>query len=246
VLYGKQMVPTQHALTLAPEVGAAIARLRSLIATGTAFEPATSRRRFRIDASDYITTVLLAPLVGILQEQAPGVRLDLALPSSDSNRRLEDGEIDLLVTPEEFTDSDHPRELLFEERHVVAGWKHNPVFAGPITVEHYLASGHVAVRISDRDTFIENILGKRAPERRIEVIAQSFIQVPWLLRGTGRLSVMHERLAKAAAPVFDLAVADAPFDLPAMREMMQHHLTRSSDAGLAWLRNQVKLFAQAA
>ena len=246
VLHGKRMVPTPHALTLAPEVDAAIARLRSLIATGTRFDPATSKRRFRIDASDYITTVLLVPLIGILQEQAPGIRLDLALPSADSNRRLEDGEIDLLITPDNFMEPDHPKELLFEERHVVAGWKGNPLFAGGLTLEHYLESGHVTVRIFDRDTFIEDFLAKCAPDRRIEVIAQSFIQVPWLLRGTNRLSVMHERLAKVAAPVFDLAFADVPFDLPIMHEKMQYHSTRTSDAGLAWLRDRLRLFAQAA
>jgi LysR family transcriptional regulator, nod-box dependent transcriptional activator len=246
VLHGKRMIPTAHALTLAPEVASTISRLRSLIATGTGFDPAESKRRFRIDASDYITTVLLAPLIGTLQEEAPGVRLDLALPSAESNRRLEDGEIDLLITPDEFLEGDHPRELLFEERHVVAGWKGNPVFAGALTKDTYFASGHVVVQIFDRDTFIESILYQRVPGRRIEVIAQSFIQVPWLLRGTRRLSVMHERLAKVAAPVFDLAIADAPFVLPAMREMMQHHITRSNDTGLAWLRDRLTQSAQSA
>jgi DNA-binding transcriptional LysR family regulator len=246
VLHGKRMVPTAHALTLAPEVGTAIARLRSLIATGTGFDPATSKRRFRIDASDYITTVLLAPLIGILHVEAPDVRLDLALPSAASNQRLENGEIDLLITPDEFLEPDHPRELVFEERHVVVGWRENPVLAGAVTEGIYMASGHVAVRIFDRDTFIESFLYKRAPDRRIEVIAQSFIQVPWLLRGTERLSVMHERLARVAAPVFDLAVADAPFDLPVMREMMQFHVTRSNDAGLAWVRDRLKVFARRA
>ena len=243
VLHGKRMVPTQHALTLAPEVAAAVTRLRSLIATGTGFDPARSKRRFRIVASDYITTVLLAPLIGILHEEAPGVRLDLSLPDIDSNRHMENGEIDLLITPLEFLNDNHPLELLLEERHVVAGWNDNPLFAGRLSMEAYLRSGHVAVRIFDRDTFAENILYKLVPERRIEVIAQSFIQVPWLLRGTMRISVMHERLARVAAPVFDLAMADTPFELPIMHEMMQYHSTRAKDAGLLWLRERLKSFA---
>ena len=243
VLHGKRMVPTQHALTLAPEVDAALARLRSLIATGTAFDPATSKRRFHIDASDYITTVLLVPLIGILQEEAPGVRLDLSLPNAGSNQRLENGEIDLVITPEEFMETDHPRELVFDEGHVVAGCRENPLLDRPLSREDFLASGHVAVRIFGRDSFIEGILSKAVPERRIEVIAQSFIQVPWLLRGTRRLAVMHERLARASAPVFGLAIQDVPFELPVMHEMMQHHVTRSSDAGLAWLRARLRMFA---
>jgi LysR family transcriptional regulator, nod-box dependent transcriptional activator len=246
VLHGKRMVPTQHALTLAPEVGAALVRLRSLIATGTGFDPATSKRRFQIDASDYITTVVLVPLIALLQEEAPGVRLDLSLPNTESNRRLENGEIDLLITPEEFLESDHPRELVFDEGHVVVGCRDNPVFRRPMTREAFLSSGHVAVRIFGRDSFIENILSKIVPGRNIEVIAQSFIQVPWLLRGTRRLAVMHERLASVSAPVFGLAIRDAPFELPAMHEMMQHHITRSNDTGLAWLRDRLTQSAQAA
>lgn len=244
VLHGKKMIPTQHALTLAPEVSSALVRLKSLIATGTRFDPATSKRRFRINASDYITTVLLVPLIGLLQEEAPGIRLNLSLPDSESTPRLEAGEIDLILTPDQFLESDHPRELLFEERHVVVGWSGNPALEGMMSVEKFLDCGHIAVRISDQDTFIEAILHKIAPQRRIEVSAQSFIQVPWLLRGTQRLAVMHERLAKVTAPVLDLTIAQSPYELPLMREMMQHHVTRSQDEGLTWLRQRLTQFAQ--
>jgi DNA-binding transcriptional LysR family regulator len=243
VLHGKKMIPTQHALTLAPEVSAELVRLKSLIATSTRFNPATSRRRFRINASDYITTVLLVPLVEALQEEAPGIILDLSLPDGESTSRLEAGDVDLILTPDEFMDGDHPRELLFEERHVVVGWRDNPALKEAISLEKFLSCGHVAVRISNQDTFIEAILRKRVPERHIEVSAQSFIQVPWLLRGTQRLAVMHERLAKTTAPVLDLAIAEPPLELPVMREMMQHHSTRSQDAGLTWLRDRIKELA---
>jgi DNA-binding transcriptional LysR family regulator len=244
VLHGKKMIPTQHALTLAPEVSAELVRLKGLLATSTRFDPAKSRRRFRINASDYITTVLLVPLVKELQRDAPGIRLDLSLPDSDSRIRLEAGEIDLLLTPDEFMEGDHPRELLFEERHVVVGWCKNPSLGSSMTLQQFLNCGHVAVRISDQDTFIEAILRKRFPERHIEVSAQSFIQAPWLLRGTQRLAVMHERLAKVTAPVLDLKIVEPPMDLPLMREMMQHHSTRSQDAGLTWLRQRIKQLAE--
>ncbi|GAA5062509.1 LysR family transcriptional regulator [Erythrobacter westpacificensis] len=243
VQHGKKMIPTQHALALAPEVSAELVRLKSLIATSTKFDPRTSKRRFRISASDYITTVLLVPLIGDLQEEAPGIRLDLTLPDENSLGRLEAGEIDLILTPDEFMQGDHPRELLFEERHVVAGWRENPVFEQGMTLERFLSCGHVAVRISGQHTFIEAFLRKSVPNRHIEVSAQSFIQVPWLLRGTQRLSVMHERLAKATAVELDLTIIEAPFKLPVMREMMQHHSTRAHDAGLTWLRDRIKLSA---
>jgi DNA-binding transcriptional LysR family regulator len=183
------------------------------------------------------------PLIEHLQIEAPEIRLNLSLPSAQSARRLEAGEIDLLMTPNEFLETDHPRELLFEERHVVVGAKDNPFLQVPLSIEQFNECGHVVVRISNQDTYSEAILRKLAPDRRIEVAAQSFIQVPWLLRGTNRLAVMHERLARVTQPVFDLAIVDLPYDLPPMREMMQHHVSRTRDAGLTWLREKILQFA---
>lgn len=245
VLHGKKMIPTQHALNLAPEVSATLTRVKNLVATSTRFDPATSKRSFRISVSDYVTTVLIGRLIEFLQAEAPGIRLDLSLPNSQSDAKLESGEFDLLLTPDEFLLSDHPRELLFEERHVIVGWQDNPAMNVPMTEDVFLSCGHVAVRIAGKDAFIEARLGELIPERRIEVFAQSFIQVPWLLRGTNRLSMMHERLAKITAPMFDLKIAEPPFPLPLMREMMQSHETRKNDAGLTWLRERIKEFANA-
>lgn len=238
VQHGKKMIPTSHAVRIAPQVAATITQLRSLISASAAFDPRTSSRRFRIEASDYITTVLLVPLLSVLADQAPGVGLDLSLPTEGSGDRLNDGELDLLLTPEDFMPPGHPRELLFEERHVVVGWSGNPMMHRPMTEADFFATGHVAVRISGRDTFIESALRKYG-ERRIEVTAPSFIQAPWLLPGTQRLALMHQRLAALVAPRLSLSIAEAPIDLPIMREMMQYHSARSNDAALTWLRKQL-------
>ena len=243
VQHGKRMIPTAHALRLAPEISSAILGLRSLISAGTAFDPATSQRRFRIEASDYITTVLVVPLLAILARQAPGITLDLTLPGEESAERLANGDFDLLLTPEQFMRQEHPRELLFEERHVVVGWSGNPLLHRPMSEDEFFDAGHVAVRISDRDTFIESALREYGPRRRIEVIAPSFIQAPWLLPGTLRLALMHERLARLVAPSLSLAIGEPPIALPVMREMMQFHAARANDPALAWLRAQLQALA---
>ena len=236
---GKKMFPTPHALALAPEVDATLVRFRSLISTGTVFDPATSKRQFKLVTSDYITTVLLVPLIRTLHEEAPGIRLDLSLPSPESPELIERGEADLVISPERFMTGSHPREKIFEERLVVVGCRSNPALEGSMSVDRFLACGHVSTRIAGRDTFIEEALGKTIGERRVEVTAQSFIQVPWLLRNTNRLAVMHERLAGVCADPLSLRIATPAFDLPVMAEMMMYHSTRSKDEGLAWLRRKL-------
>jgi DNA-binding transcriptional LysR family regulator len=230
------MVPTPHALALAPDVTRTIATLRSLISAGTAFDPASSDRRFRIAASDYITTVLLAPLLRLLEREAPFVRFDITLPADDTSARLAKGDYDLTLTPEEFVDPGHPTELLFEERHVIVAWARHPDLRAGMTPDQFAQAGHVAVMIDGRNTFIENALDALDLTRRIEVRAPSFIQVPWLLPGTRRIALMHERLARLMAPGLELKVIEAPFALPVMREVLQYHSSRQNDAGLSWLR----------
>jgi LysR family nod box-dependent transcriptional activator len=246
VQHGKKMIPTHRAMELAPRVADTLLQLRSLISAGMEFDPATSQRRFRIEASDYITTVLIVPLLEALEQQAPGLRLELSLPDQGSAERMESGQLDLLITPEVFLQGEHPKDLLFEERHVIVGWSGNPLMQGCITKHDFLESGHVAVKISGRDTFVENALRDQGIYRRVEVTAPLFIQAPWLLPGTKRLALMHERLAKIVAPGLDLRIAASPIHLPPMREMMQYHAARSGDTALGWLRGKLLAFANGA
>ena len=119
--HGKTMVPTPHALALAPNVAESIATLRRLIQPSSGFDPATSSRVFRIAASDYIATVALAPLLQELEREAPALKLEISLTDESTSERLAKGEYDLVLTPEDFIEPGHPAKLLFEERHVVVG-----------------------------------------------------------------------------------------------------------------------------
>lgn len=246
VQHGKSMIPTPHALALAPQISDAIAALRRLIQPSRGFDPAVSSRVFRVAASDYVATVLLAPLLAELEQQAPSIRLDISLPGDSTSARLAKGDFDLLLTPEEFVDPSHPTELLFRERHVVVGCGHNPALQHPLTVQAFSAAGQVAVKIDGRPTFIERECDRLGIVRRVEVFAPSFVQAPWLLPGTTRIALMHERLARLMAPQLGLCVAEAPFELPVMHEMMQYHQARGPDEGLAWLRLRLRQAASGA
>lgn len=244
--HGKKMIPTVRALALAPEIAAVVQNLRSLIASSTSFDPARSDRRFKIAASDYITTVLIAPMLEHLQIEAPSVEIEVRLPDASSSKAMEEGDLDLLLTPEQFLAPDHPSERLFVERHVVVGCASNPILRGPPSVEDFYNCGHVSVQIQGQPTFIEAALQATGDRRRIEIVAPSFIQAPWMLRNTSRLALMHERLANLLSVPLALAIAECPIPLPVMNEMMQHHSARTDDPGLCWLREQLKAAASGA
>ena len=241
---GKKMVPTPYALAMHPEIALRIADLRALISRKGTFEPALSERKFKIVASDYITSVLLVPLLNSFSEIAPSITFDIALPNTETSHRLGNGDIDLALTPEEFVHPDHPCELVFEERHVLVGWSENPALGQAMTKQDLTRLGHVAVSITGKNTFVERWMSDAGIERRVEVYVPSFQQAPYFLPGTNRVCVMHERLAKMMAEQMPLAIAELPFDVPPMREMLQYHATREKDPGLEWLRTQINLLCE--
>ena len=216
-------------------VARALVDIESLIVAAAVFDPATSQRNFRICASDYVTVVLLQPLLAEIEKTAPGISIEISPPSPDALPRLERSEIDFLLTPEQFAAPEHPRQLLFEEQHVVVGCRKNPVFRKPLTEERFFGHGHVIMALGHTQAFAEREMGELNRRRQIEVSCDSFLAVPWMLPNSGRLAVMHERLARLMVEQLPLAMAPLPFELPLMREIVQYHTARAGDGGIQWV-----------
>lgn len=239
---GRTMHPTAQAQSLAGPVRQFLADLDVLLTSTAQFDPATSQRSFRVVASDYITASMLGPLAQRLAKSAPRVRLEIMLPCEEAARLVMEGQADLIVTPEDFLDPDHPSQLLCEERQLVVGCKDNPAFATSLTLDDFTRLGHVTVQLGTNrvDSFADRQLERQGIARRIELTCGCFTLVPWLVCGTQRLAVMHERLARQMAQQFPLSLAPLPFEFPVMREMIQYHKSRVTDEGLRWLCEQLR------
>ncbi|MBB4008282.1 LysR family transcriptional regulator [Allorhizobium taibaishanense] len=242
VTHSKRMFPTAYAESLLPQVRESLRAIENVIATSAGFDPTTSQRTFRLAASDYIVTALLAPLCRRLTTEAPSVRLELLFNDDQSIGQLEQGDVDLVIAPDGYIAHNLPAEHLLDDRHVVVGWNENPLFAKRIDEAAFLSAGHIQVAVGpQRTTVFEdrelNILGKK---RRIELIASSFTLLPWLLVKTDRLALMHERLALVMAEHHPIALAELPFSFPLLREMVQYHPARANDTGLIWLRKRLQ------
>jgi LysR family transcriptional regulator, nod-box dependent transcriptional activator len=242
VVDGKRMHPTPFAETLIPHVRTCLNAADTVVATSATFDPSTAIRTFRIISSDYVLAAVLARVARRLATLAPRVRLEFVLPDEVAEERFVRGELDLLIAPATFLVDSHPSDLLYEESHVLVGWKDNPIFTGEITPEQVFAAGHVAVSMGPHRevTFGDRQMEQINPDRRIEAVVSSFTMIPWLVVGTQRLALMHRRLAVAMAESLPIAFAPLPFPFPSMPEMMQYHRTRSADEGLRWLIEEIR------
>ena len=70
---GRTFELTDKARELQPVVREAVEEVGRTFNVRPAFDPATSDRQFRISASDYALSVMTAPLLAVLQEEAPGI-----------------------------------------------------------------------------------------------------------------------------------------------------------------------------
>lgn len=242
VTEGRRMFPTALAQALAPQVEEVLLSIGELLDSTEGFDPATSTRTFRIVASDYVVMVLIKRLIGDLSAIAPSIRLVMELPGERTSARLEEGRVDLVITPEEFASPRHPVETAFEERHVLVGWKENPLLSASPGEESFFALDHVGVMmgVDVPAAFADRQMDHLGKARYISVTVPTFAAVPWAVIGTSRVGLMHERLATMMAHHLPLTIQPLPFEFPAMREVFQYHRARRSDPGLLWLIGELR------
>ena len=234
---GRRMIPTAFAESLQGSIEDFLERAEILVGGSSQFDPATSRRNFRIGASDYVIMVVLTPLLKRIEESAPNLTFDLIPSSEGVIRQLDRGEVDCILCPEDFISSRHPAEKLFEDGHVVLGDASNPLLQKPLTMAQFMAAPQVriAIGLEQALTFAERHLRALEGNRRIEVTAPNFSIVSHLLVGTRRVAVVQRRLAAMLQRDFPLASQELPTQMPPLIEMVQYHHTRAADAGLRWL-----------
>ncbi len=246
------LVQIGHKLVLTPLAEELVEPVRDLLIRAEAiahkvpvFNPATSRRHFTLVMSDYVTSVLMPEVLEKLECTAPGLTFDLLSNAENAVEALERGEVDLLVMPKQYLASNHPSEDLFDDGYVCVIWSQNKSVGDSLSLEQFLESGHVGVRLGTRQmpVFDEQVFERLGHKRRFEVLTMTFNTVPQLVIGTKRIATIPERLGRRYAHHLPLRLLPTPVELPRLAEMMQWHRYRNEDAAVIWLR---KLMKQAA
>ncbi len=240
---GRKLMLTPLAESLVEPVRDTLLRARATLARKPGFDPAVAERRFAVCASDYVTTVVLAEAVRRIAALAPGVALDVRSPPKDVLESFERGSVDLLVMPEQYAARmQHPQLRLFEDTQVCLVWAGNTQVGDTLSFEQYMALGHVAVRFGDERsiTFEEWFLPRHGKQRRVESSVDNFSTVPLLVVGTNRIATVHRRLAEHFARHLPLRVLDAPFDMPALVEVMAWPRYLDRDPAHVWVRGVVE------
>jgi len=257
------LIRTRHGMNLSPlaarleaPLHKAIRALALSVKLGPQFVPAQAVRAFVIAAPDFLSTLVLGPLLDIIESEAPGIDVDVRpLPRRGSAlslanaSQLEEGSLDLVlgaVVP------DMPgirRQFLYEEHFVCVVRKGHPCARFKrLNVDRYCKYPHLLISITDdrSPTWIDEALAKLGKQRTIRARTRYFMSAPILAASSDSILTCPYQLARHFAAHYPLRILEPPLDLPRYGEYQVWHERFDADAGHRWLRDAVARAAQAA
>ncbi len=194
---GRRMVPTPYAEALLPLLEAWLAQAQQLIAPH-AFDPAQLDGAYRLAMPDLLEAALLPRLIADLQEQAPGLCLQvLAMPASEVPAALDERRIDGAIghfpqLPERLS-----RRRLFRSRFVCV---HH---AGRLALPPLLDAAQLArpphlytSYIGNDASLVDDYLRAHGQARRVIASTASLLAIPLLLERLPAVAVLPDLIAQ--------------------------------------------------
>jgi len=235
------MAPTAKADRLAEAVRQALAIIDVALAKGERFDPARTRRTFRLHMSDIGETVFLPRLMHALAGAAPHARLEtFQLDDREQLAAIESGRIDLALGFLPALASVE-KKMLLHERYVVLARAGHPLAHRPATaatlgaLDYALVSSHPATA---------RALTELGLIDRVRLTLPHFLVLPRILAETDLAVLVPANLAQVFQQQSQFVVW-RPRGLPPFDVSVHWYWRYEGDPGNRWLRELIaSLFAQ--
>ena len=138
------MMPTDKAKELQPLVQNVLSQIELFVQPTIEFDPASSRRLFRVMASDYAETTLLPRVRSRMAVEAPDTALDILTPSDVTFQDIELGNVDLVMNRFDQLPQSLHLSVLWQDNFSCVMRQDNPFREG-FNFDKYLKANHVWV-----------------------------------------------------------------------------------------------------
>ena len=247
---GRSMALSPRAEAMATPLRRALDDLAHVLTDYQSFNPATSRRSFRIATVDYAVALLVVPLMSHLAREAPGVEVMVETLRDDFETELHTGALDVVLAPRRKSTGSLVWTKLRSERFVsVLRGDHPRAPRGlglDLNLDLFCALSHVVVvperRVGNR---IDTLLTEHGRTRHIALRVPSFLAALLTVADSDLLLTTAESVARRVATGFDLRILDTPLPLGELTLSMAWHERQRDDAGHTWLRAMLTKSASA-
>lgn len=233
---------TPLAEALVDHIPPILAEVQRVFEVAPNFEPAVSEREFTLITSDYVAAIFGELLTTTMAAAAPRVRLRFHQASpfelADVLEILRGN--DGIILPHGFVGG-VPSTNLYEDNWTCVVSR-DKGFAGQQLSLSELAEMPWVL------TFNQTALSSppfrqlrlMGVEPLVEVVAESFMAVPFLVAGTDRVALLPESLANRFAELAGVRTLECPWDVVSLTEALWWHPKLKHDGGHLWFRQQLK------
>lgn len=236
------MVPTSRARELIGPVREILRRSGDLMRPRGQFVPAEASGSFVLMSTDYVSMLLMPPLMHKIETIAPAVRINAKAVEPEQLKYLfESGQVDLgvgyVINP--------PGELrirqAFEENLVCIARAGHPTIQGRMTLEQFTANPHVQIRPGDMRyaLLLERALSAHGVEAAVGAIVHDFILAPEIVASTDMIAVVPERMARRYVRSIAMQSLPLPVDVAPLNFSMIWHERTHREPLHQWLRDIV-------
>ncbi|MFI1213518.1 LysR family transcriptional regulator [Streptomyces sp. NPDC020802] len=245
VRHGGRMTLTARAQALVHPLEDALNSLNGLLAAPD-FDPAHTRRRFRLSLSDYASRIILPPLVRHLRSEAPGLDLAISQASREAMLvQLTDGELDLALGIFPQPPEDIEVQDLFREEFVCLADKAVLPAKGGLSLEEWLQRPHIMLALRpDANDEIERALTDRGLRRHLAVTLPHWSAAVDLVAGTDLILTVAGRAVGPLQRHKTLRKFKPPLELPHFAYQQAWHARRTNDPAHSWLRQALMTCSQ--
>lgn len=244
---GRRLVPTPHAAAIRDRVHELARDVQSVLRPpDDALDLVTLERTFTIRANEAFVEFFSVPLLAVIREAAPRVRLRFAPKPNKDAMPLREGWIDLEVGVAGSSAPEMRTHFLFHDRLVGVARKGHPIFRKKtVTAKAYAACDHVIA--SPRGDFagpVDEALRALGLQRQVVAVMPGFPDAMRVARHSDLLALVPrsclgnalagDHAARLGLRAFELPVATPDFDISTI-----WHPRLDADPAHRWLRGQV-------
>jgi DNA-binding transcriptional LysR family regulator len=236
------LAPTPVAKEMYPAIKQALEALRASLGEASGFDPARSRRQFRISIPHPLGPFYALDLRAAVAAAGPGIVLtfDTVTRPVGLEDNLRDGIVDIAIDWLPVELDPFVNRKLFDDQVVLLARSDHPAVNCRITVEDLrkaeLVTLHRRREIGHAPQALEE-LSKLIMHEAVHV--SELLEIPTVVASTDLLGIFLSSMGALMEKRLALQVLPVPVELPPMPIYMIWHETRRADAAHRWLRDIV-------
>ncbi|MDQ2765191.1 MAG: LysR family transcriptional regulator [Pseudomonadota bacterium] len=243
----KGVIATPRAEALSSRVALLLAELEAAI-EAPSFDPVTSTRVVRIATTDYGALAVLAPMIGRLVAEAPGIGIDIVPPTAMSFQELGSGELDIALYSDDPAPAALLSQTLFEETYISLVREGHPALPakpnGRMPMKSFLAHAHILVNIAGgRKGVVDAALAASGRSRRVAMTLPYFATAALIVAQTDLVLTLPMRVADRFARPHGLVALRPPIEMEGFGYRLLWHPRSDLDPGGNWIRRRIYEFA---